>query len=314
MDIDKMISVLAVARTNSFSEAAVDVSLSQSSVTKHVLSVEKELDITIFKRSNTSKSVTLTNDGKIFVKYAQEISEIYQKMYNQIKNLPNDTKISMIVNMIPMPGTFNRSSILSTFFYKNPEISLTIVQKGTQDILSALLNKEIDAAIFRPLFDRGVVLPPDSWLYDARINIFDICNNPAFVATSEKHRLANRHSLTLKDLKDENFLLQRPMAPSTARYDLFIKSCINEGFEPRVLPNIDPHNALQGETNLNLVAKGVGIMLINAKMPINIPGVKLIPLLGLSWEAKTAVAALKGHRTKLVEKLVSCLMEMNNEN
>lgn len=317
MDIDKMKSVLAVARTHSFSEAAVEISLSQSSVTKHVLSVEAELGVSIFSRSNTSKSVALTDDGQVFVKYAQEILELYESMYKQIKKLPGDEKIPMVVNMIPMPGTFSHPSILSTFFYKNPDISLTIVQKRTQDVMAALLNKEIDAAIFRPIFDRDVVLPPDSWLYDARIDVFDICENPAFVATGETHRLADRDSLTLKDLKEEKFLVQRPIPAGGAglpiRYELFIKSCLKEGFEPQILPNIDSHSVLQGETNLNLVAKGVGVMLLNAKMPDNIPGVRLIPLLGLSWQAKTAVAALKGHRGKLVKKLVSCLREMAGE-
>jgi DNA-binding transcriptional LysR family regulator len=319
MDIEKMRSVLAVAKAHSFSEAAFDTSLSQSSVTKHVLSVEAELGVTIFTRSNTSKSVQLTSDGKIFIRYAQEISELYQKMYNQLKKLPSDKKTPMVVNMIPMPGTFNYSSILSTFFYKNPEISLTLVQKYTPDVLSALLNKEIDAAIFRPIFAGGVVLPPDSWFYDARIDIFDICDNPAFVAAGETHRLADRSSLTLKDIKNENILVQRPISSgsrsySSVRYELFVQSCVNEGFEPKIFSNIDSHGVLQGETNLNLVAKGVGIMLINAKMPNNISGIRLIPLLGLTWEAKTAVAALKDHRVKLVEKLISCLREMASEN
>lgn len=313
MDIDKIKSVLAVAQTHSFSEAANDISLSQSSVTKHVLSIEKELDITIFKRSNISKSVTLTNDGKIFIKYAQEILGAYLRMHKEIKNLPDDQKIPMVVNTIPMPGIFSRSSILSTYFYKNPKISLIFVQKRQKDILPALLSKEIDAAIFRPLLDKGAVLPPDLWLYDARIDIFEICANPALVATSDSHHLANRHSLTLKDLKDEKFLLQRPTSSDpngVIRYDLFLKSCINEGFEPKILPDIDPHG-LQSEVNLDLVAKGAGVMIINVKMPKNMNGIRLIPLHGLSWEAKTAVAALKGHNTKLVEKLVSCLKEMS---
>ncbi len=314
MDINKIKSVLAVAQTNSFSEAANDISLSQSSVTKHVLSIEKELDIAIFKRSNISKSVTLTNDGKIFIKYAQEIMDAYLKMYKEIKDSSADQKISMIVNTIPMPGVFRRSSILSTYFFKNPNISLIFVQKHQKDILTALLNKEISAAIFRPLLDHGVVLPPDLWLYDARIDIFEICDNPTLVATSDKHYLANHKSLTLKDLKDENFLLQRPMSSDSngvIRYDLFLKSCINEGFKPKILPDIDP-NGLQSEVNLDLVAKNVGVMIINVKMPKIMNGIRLIPLKGLSWEAKTVVAALKGNNTKLVESLVSCLREMSD--
>jgi LysR family transcriptional activator of glutamate synthase operon len=317
MDIEKMNSVLAVARNQSFSEAAAEISLSQSSVTKHVLSIEKELGITIFRRSNTSKSVHLTNDGMTFLKYAQDIVDLYQKMSDDLKNRLSSPKVSMTINMIPMPGTFNHASILSSFYYSNPEVHLKTIQKSASDVMDALLNKEADAAIFRPLFDRGVALPPDSWLYDARINIFEICSNPPLIALSESHRLANREALTLGDLREESFLVQRPVSSAenqrgSVRYNLFVQSCVNEGFEPKVLPNIDQHNHLQGETILNLVAKGVGIMLINAKMPPHIAGAKLIPLLGLTWEAKTAVAAVKGHRPKLVEKLVACLEQMSN--
>jgi DNA-binding transcriptional LysR family regulator len=311
MDTEKMSSVLAVARTRSFSEAAVEISLSQSSVTKHVLSVEKELGITIFSRAKTSRSVNLTNEGMIFVKYAQEILELYQKMSDQLIHHSHSVKASMTIYMMPMPGVFNRSSILSSFYCDHPDIQLKTTAKNTAELLPALLNKEIDAAVYRPLFSRDAVLQPDAWLYDPRLDAFEICGNPALVAVSEKHRLADHSGLTIKDLRNETFLVQRPVTPgSSPRYDLFVRSCLDEGFDPKILPNIDQHSQLQGETILSLVAKGVGVMLINAKMPSHLPGLRLIPLLGLTWEAKTAVAAVKGHRPKLVDQLVSCLRQM----
>jgi DNA-binding transcriptional LysR family regulator len=318
MDIEKINTVLAVAHTHSFSEAALDINLSQSSVTKHVLSVERELNTPLFLRTNTHKSVELTDAGKTFIEYGRQISDLYQELSDKISKRPTKVKTSLTLNMIPMPGIFSQASILSTVYLKHPDLSVSITRKSLRDVLKALQNREMDAAVFRPIFENGEVLPPESLLYHHDIVIHEICANPAIIAVNKEHRLAGCPFVTLPELKHERFLVQSPNSPGknmqvSSRVSRFIQSCVHEGFEPIILPNIDPTGIHQGETNINLVARGVGVMLINVKMPRNIPNVELIPLHGLTWEAKTVLASLKGYRTKVIQQLVACLREMTND-
>lgn len=71
MTIQQCRYVLEIARTGSFSEAAKQLFVAQSSLSISVKLLEQELGIRIFERS--SNGVYLTEDGSEFVRYATQI-------------------------------------------------------------------------------------------------------------------------------------------------------------------------------------------------------------------------------------------------
>lgn len=73
MTIQQCKYVLEIARAGSFSEAAKQLFIAQSSLSVSIKSLEQELNIKIFERSGNG--VYLTDDGAEFVKYATEICE-----------------------------------------------------------------------------------------------------------------------------------------------------------------------------------------------------------------------------------------------
>ena len=73
MTIQQCKYVLAIAKTGSFSEAAKQLFIAQSSLSISVKSLEQELQIKIFERSGAG--VYLTDEGSEFVKYATQICE-----------------------------------------------------------------------------------------------------------------------------------------------------------------------------------------------------------------------------------------------
>jgi len=73
MTIQQCKYVLEILKMGSFNEAAKTLFIAQSSLSAAVKSLETELDIKIFERSNNG--VYLTNDGAEFVRYASQIVE-----------------------------------------------------------------------------------------------------------------------------------------------------------------------------------------------------------------------------------------------
>ena len=65
--------VTEIARTGSFSEAAKQLFVAQSSLSVSIKSLEQELNIQIFERSGNG--VYLTDEGAEFIKYAKQICE-----------------------------------------------------------------------------------------------------------------------------------------------------------------------------------------------------------------------------------------------
>ena len=318
MEITKIKTVLSVARTHSFSDTAFEISLSQSAVSKHIASVEEELGVQLFSRVKSERSVKLTRPGEIFVKYGSDIVSLYDKLCRDIEEARDGDRPTFVVSTIPVPsyGAFSRSALISAFYIRYPQVDFKIVNYSQTKLKDALLDKKIDAAIVRVLTENGTVLPPESWLYDARLTIDEICENPCLVAISEKHPLAEKPALNLSDLKGEAIFLQRPvLAPGTdetvqPRYNMFLKSCINAGFTPNIVSPLDP-TYYQGEIGLNLVKRGQGVMVIHVRMQSHIPGIKQLPLEGLDWSAKTIVVSrCDDAKRSQIERLISTLNDL----
>ena len=73
MTIQQCRYVLAIAKCGSFSEAAKQLFIAQSSLSLGIKSLEKELDIQIFNRSGNG--VFLTDEGAEFIRYAEQLCQ-----------------------------------------------------------------------------------------------------------------------------------------------------------------------------------------------------------------------------------------------
>ena len=72
MTIAQIKYFLAILEYSNFSNAAEEMYISQSSLSKQIKSLENELFITLFSLSNNK--VSLSPGGKLFYKYAKIIS------------------------------------------------------------------------------------------------------------------------------------------------------------------------------------------------------------------------------------------------
>lgn len=74
MTIQQCKYVLKIAECGSFNEAAKQLFVAQSSLSVSVKHLETELNIKIFQRGG--KGAQLTEDGKAFLSYAQQIVQL----------------------------------------------------------------------------------------------------------------------------------------------------------------------------------------------------------------------------------------------
>jgi DNA-binding transcriptional LysR family regulator len=81
-----------------------------------------------------------------------------------------------------------------------------------------------------------------------------LLDDPMQVALPADHLLARKRALTLRDLRDEDWV-QTSAASPCARH--VVRLCTAAGFEPRVTFESDDYETVQG-----LVAAGVGVALI----------------------------------------------------
>ena len=73
MTLQQLRYIVTVAETGNITEAARQLFVSQPSLTNAIRELEKEMQITIFHRTN--KGVTISNEGDEFLAYARQVLE-----------------------------------------------------------------------------------------------------------------------------------------------------------------------------------------------------------------------------------------------
>ena len=74
---------LAVAREESISRAAESLHLTQPTLSRQIMDLEEELGIKLLNRGKKNRKVTLTDEGKLFRKRAEELVELADKMRSE---------------------------------------------------------------------------------------------------------------------------------------------------------------------------------------------------------------------------------------
>lgn len=75
MTLQQLKYVVVIAETKSMNKAAAQLKITQPSISNSVKELENELGITIFLRSR--RGISLTEDGKEFLGYANKVMDQY---------------------------------------------------------------------------------------------------------------------------------------------------------------------------------------------------------------------------------------------
>ena len=78
MKIRQVQYLLKVAERGSFTAAVEELYISQSSLSKQIIALEKELGVPLIDRSR--RKIALTQAGETFLRHARTLNEIYLAM------------------------------------------------------------------------------------------------------------------------------------------------------------------------------------------------------------------------------------------
>jgi DNA-binding transcriptional LysR family regulator len=70
LDLQHLETFRVLAATNNFTRAAAKLGYCQSTVTTHIIALERELGVSLFNRNRFSRTVVLTEEGRQALEYA----------------------------------------------------------------------------------------------------------------------------------------------------------------------------------------------------------------------------------------------------
>ena len=143
MDTHLLKAFICVYEKSSFSDAALDLHLTQPAVSKRIATLESQLDTRLFDR--IGKNLLLTEAGQILLPKAQQILQQLDETRRQISNLSGEISGTLTLGTSHHIGLHRLPEILKRFVKDHPDVRLDIqfldseqafqrVQQGTLDI------------------------------------------------------------------------------------------------------------------------------------------------------------------------------------
>lgn len=234
MDIRVLRYFLAVAREQSFSTAAERLFLSQPTLSRQLKELEDELGKTLFIRSN--KGVTLTEEGMILRKRAEEIVDLMDKTEQEVRQSNDNVSGTVYIGagetyaIKLIADTAHRlkadyPDIHYSFFSGNGTDVMEKLERGLLDfgLVFGNIDKTKYEAIEIPLHDTwGVLMRRDEKLAQkSSVSISDVSGLDLIIPRQPNH------STMLSEMIAE----QAPDANIVAEYNLIYNASVmvNEG-------------------------------------------------------------------------------------
>ena len=240
MELHQLRYVCAIAETGSFSRAAELCHVAQPSLSQQVLKLEEDLGAKLFDR--LGRSIRLTEAGRAFLPHARSILHQMETARAEVIDKRRDVRGAVAVGVIPTIAPYLMPQYTADFAKKYPEARLRIVEETTPVLVESLRNLSIDIAV--------MALP----LRHKEFEFLPLRTEPLFAVLPRSHPRAAAKSLSLKDLRGEQFVMLRD---GHCFRDLSIAACARARITPRIAFESGQFSSLLG-----MVAAGVGITLV----------------------------------------------------
>ncbi len=200
MTLQQLKYIVTVAEKGTISEAAKELFISQPSLTNAIKELEREMQITIFHRTN--KGVQVSNEGDVFLGYARQVLEQASLLEERFLNVGERNPwfsvscqhYSFAVNaFVDVIRQFGGSSYHFTLRETETHEIIEDVSRLKSEIGILYLSSINQEVIGKLLRQRELQFEE---LFTARPHVF----------ISSRHPLAERESLSLEDLEDYPYL------------------------------------------------------------------------------------------------------------
>ncbi|WP_460150510.1 LysR family transcriptional regulator [Pseudomonas sp. H2_A10] len=272
MNLRTLRAFVEVVRQGGFSQAAEVVSLTQSSVSKAVKTLEDELGTPLLSRLGHKNELTAA--GEIAYSRALVMLAEHNDLVAQINDLRGLKRGVLRIDLPPVGCGVVFATMFATYRSRYPDIDIELTEYGSKKLRECLDAGEVDLAALLLPIDEGFDYQP-------------VRNEPLMAVLPIGHPLAARASIDFTDLADSPFILFEAGFALNAK---ILKACERKGVMPKI-------TARSGQIDfiVDLVSAGLGVAFLPRMLAHKHQhaGIALIPLdephtdwhIALAWRA-----------------------------
>ena len=272
MNLYHLSTFLAVARSQSFTQAANELHLTQPTVSSGVSELERSLGVKLFNR--IGRSISLTMEGRLLESYAEQIDDLTTEAEDRIHSRDVEPGESFRFGAIDAAVIYLLPGVLETYHNRFPQVDISVQVDASRFLVDDLL---------RGRSEFGVITLPFS---HPKIDTLTLHEDSLPLVVGIGHPLAGRKRVTLAEVVRETLILFHEGSVSRKPVDEHLAEA---GLSPgRVMEMSSP------EAMRKLVEAGVGVSFLPSMTvrdsveagtlkELAVVGVRLKRQIGLAW-------------------------------
>lgn len=290
---------ISVAQYLNFTKAAEKLYVSQPTLSRQIMDLEDELGVQLFVRGR--HTLKLTESGNLLLNEAVDIINKCDNIKEIIKPIDSKKSGSLKIGYQSFLDTKLMYSALKLVAKDYPHIDFSLLRGTPPELRHQLLSNKCDVIFALNTCVRAI----------PNIELINLQENKLKIAVPANHHLANRSSVDLKDLANEEFImLDRKVSPFTVDYAISL--CMKSGFSPTASAYVD-----NAEKALLLTGAGKGITFLHSMIKIDNPldsyGVKTLDIEGISDDLNFVLAYRQENKKPLTSIFISELNQLHQD-
>src|SRR3954470_7393032 len=194
MDLHQLYIFTKVVEHKSFSKAVEDVYLSQSTVSTHIHSLEKVLNVTLFDR--VGRESILTPYGERLYVWALKLLQLKDQALLDLSHEMTELRGDIRIAASSVPGQYMIPKMVKQYRNEYPLVTFHINQASSKNVAEKVLNGSVDIGILGEKYDNEklqyipllkeklVLISPKHIEFKNPVNIQEILNYPFVMRNS----------------------------------------------------------------------------------------------------------------------------------
>jgi len=243
----------AVAKTHSFTAAAIYLKVGQPTISEQVKALEDRFAVELFYRRG--RHVELTDAGRRLYEITEGIFGQEDEAVQLLQSLHSQKTGLLRIGAVSPPVVMNLTYDLMR---RHPGIEFAISINSEKETLARLYDFTIDIAIL-------AIVDPDK-----RLHVVPYRTYPIVAVVRDDHPWADKSSVPLASIKNEAAIMRERGSKTR---DLLENACSNQGIQINCVMELNSREAI-----MHAIAEGMGIGFVSEIEYVAIPGTKAVRL------------------------------------
>jgi DNA-binding transcriptional LysR family regulator len=194
MDLWQLNVFCKVIDQKSFSKAGMSVHLSQPTVSSHIKDLEAHFDCVLIDR--LGKEALPTPAGLLLYRYARKLLSLRDETESAMSQFQGKVRGRLSIGGSTIPGSFILPRFIGEFKMKFPEVTVSLIVGGTENIIGDILAGELELGIVGAGTDNKKIIQEK------------LINDEMRLIVPKGHKWAGRKHVSLELLRQEPFIIR----------------------------------------------------------------------------------------------------------